>query len=962
MKRYCSYFILLLILNQFLLGQNPVAFQIGSEEGIPNQTIYSIIQDKKGFIWLGTDAGLCKYDGIRYYEYKNSSQKSRSVTGLVESNEGIIYMYNFSGQIFYVENDSLQLLNSWDKGRISNICTDTENNLWVCYNEGVMKYSNKTKKWTIFCNTPILSEGNNTHSCFVDKQKDFWCIGPNGLIQISNSKVKNYPIVWRNKKVSGEYQLTFFSKQKFIFSTIDGEIYYLSSGKIVPFYSKNLNPLIAGKKITRVEEDENECIWIYTFSGVIVYDTKHDTSKLFYEDKSFSGGIKDIENTYWLSTLHEGVLKIPELPFKLWSVKEESSNTKITKIVAVNSTVFFATTNGKIGELNTKTNQINLISLNNELDVQCLVTSANKKSVLFGIQNSVFQLKQPKILKISDNLPPAKDLIEINNNYIIATSKGVFWHNPTNKIKDDTLTNLWCRSVLHDSISQKLYLATNEGVKIFMYQNNHWVYKDSILNAIQINSMCFSSGFEKIYALSFDGKIYEISKNRQVSLLITLNQNCAANQIKANDKNIFIASNKGLWIYNIYDKHLHVIDKLSGLASNDVYGLAIDEEFIWVASSNGIQQIPIDYQIKKTLPKLYLKAIYVNNKEIKQIKKLELNYSDKIKIKLDAIAFSSENKFQYAYRLNKNSNWIFLPAEINKIEIPALNSGLFELEIKLIDHLGRDSKNKITISGYVNPPFWQRLWFYILIGIICLIIAYAIFKQRIYIIKKKQAKELERIKLEHELKLSQETALRAQMNPHFIFNVLNSIKGYIYENDKKKAAAYLQRFSDLVRKILEQSSVSWVKLDEEIELLKLYIELEAMMLSEAFDYELQVDENLLSDSISIPSLMLQPFIENAFKHGLRHKAGNKRLQVIFFRKEDLLLVTITDNGIGRQASEKINSQTDKKHKSFSTNAIDRITTINKDQPGVVSIVYSDVKDEEQNSQGTTVTISIRYHE
>lgn len=248
MKRYCSYFILLLILNQFLLGQNPVAFQIGSEEGIPNQTIYSIIQDKKGFIWLGTDAGLCKYDGIRYYEYKNSSQKSRSVTGLVESNEGIIYMYNFNGQIFYVENDSLQLLNSWDKGRVSNICTDSENNLWVCNDEGVMKYSNKTNEWISFCTKPILPEGNYTHSCFVDKQKDFWCIGPKGLIQISNSKVKNYPIVWRNKKVSGEYQLTFFSKQKFIFSTIDGEIYYLSSGKIVPFYSKNLNPLIAGKK------------------------------------------------------------------------------------------------------------------------------------------------------------------------------------------------------------------------------------------------------------------------------------------------------------------------------------------------------------------------------------------------------------------------------------------------------------------------------------------------------------------------------------------------------------------------------------------------------------------------------------------------------------------------------------------------------------------------------------------
>ena len=111
-KNYWKYAILFLMAIS-LHAQNPVAFQITSEEGLPSQTIYSAVQDKKGFIWIGTDAGLYRYDGIRYYEYKHPLQKSRSLTGLEKAMDGKIYMYNFNGQIFFIENDSLKLLHAW---------------------------------------------------------------------------------------------------------------------------------------------------------------------------------------------------------------------------------------------------------------------------------------------------------------------------------------------------------------------------------------------------------------------------------------------------------------------------------------------------------------------------------------------------------------------------------------------------------------------------------------------------------------------------------------------------------------------------------------------------------------------------------------------------------------------------------------------------------------------------------
>ncbi len=962
LKKTWIYFVLLLLQSLTEFSQNPVAFQITSEEGLPNQTIYSILQDKKDFIWLATDAGLFKFDGIRFSQYKNSTQKSRTLTGLVQNTSGYIYAYNFNGQIFYIKNDSLQLLDSWDKGNVSNTSIDYYNNLWVCHSAGIEMLSEKTNKWVHYSGNPNNSKLNNTHSCFIDKDNSFWCLTSNGLMQIDNGKTNHYSINWNKNKVSGEYQLAINSKNKFVFSVVDGEIFKLINGIVCPFYSKNLNPLLADKKITRVEEHNSEYLWIYTFSGVIKYNIKQDKSELFFEDQSFSSGICDAENTYWLSSLHDGLLRIPELSYKLWEIKNNQSiNSKIHKLVSNNSSVFFATVDGRVGQLNYENKSADLISVDAKLDIQGLALSEDNQSVLYSIQNNIYKSQGQKTILISQHLPPTKDVLQIGNSYIAGTSKGTFWFSEDENSKIDELTKQWTRSIAFDKTKNTLWLATNEGIKAYTFKNNQWNYLNTSLEGIQIISLYFSSSNNKLFALSFNGIVYEVSNNT-ISPLFTLQSNITGYQIKVNSSHLYVATNNGLIAYNFKTKQKNTINKLSGLISNNIHSIDIDSNYIWLATAKGIQQIPLNISNKQTSSKIYLKQIFINNKVVNSTNELILNYKDELKVELDAVALSSENQFQYAYRLHKNNEWIFLPADIKHIEIPFLNVGDFNLEIKLIDHQGGNSINSVVVSGYVSPPFYQRWWFYVLIIILCLTLAMAMFKQRVKTIQKKQSKELERIQLEHTLKLSQETALRAQMNPHFIFNVLNSIKGYIYENDKKKAANYLQRFSDLVRKILEQSSVSWVKLDEEIEFLKLYIELEAILFSDDFEYNIEINETIEISHISIPSLMLQPFIENAFKHGLRHKEGSKKLTISFQEYNNLLIVTINDNGIGRKKSQVINSENENKHQSFSTEAIHRITVINQNKPGIVAIVYEDLLDTFGNNYGTSVTIKIKQHD
>lgn len=278
----------------------------------------------------------------------------------------------------------------------------------------------------------------------------------------------------------------------------------------------------------------------------------------------------------------------------------------------------------------------------------------------------------------------------------------------------------------------------------------------------------------------------------------------------------------------------------------------------------------------------------------------------------------------------------------------------------MINHLGLDSENTIVLSGIIKPPFWKTLWFIVFIGILIIAISYSLYRIRIRKMQRLQRKEIEHINLENELRLSRETALKSQMNPHFVFNVLNSIKAYIYKNDKQKATSYLNDFSDLMRMFLQMSNKPLISLSEEIKMLKLYIGMEAMLLGDDFSFQMNIGDNLDVEQTYMPTLILQPFIENAFKHGLHNKQGNKQLIISFSPStSDFIEIEITDNGIGRKAAKKIKEAEKFKHESFATSAIQkRVELLNK-RHQTVSFMIHDLYDENKQALGTTVKLKIR---
>lgn len=338
-----------------------------------------------------------------------------------------------------------------------------------------------------------------------------------------------------------------------------------------------------------------------------------------------------------------------------------------------------------------------------------------------------------------------------------------------------------------------------------------------------------------------------------------------------------------------------------------------------------------------------------------------LHHNELLTLFVDGLSYTSSGQFQLAYRIMGNSEeWILVPGELGKIQIPRLPSGELTIEVKMIDHQGLDCTNTLFYKIKVLPPFWQRWWFYLLIILSVAGTAYLFFLVRIRKLRKKQRQVLKQVQLENELRLTQQNALKAQMNPHFLFNVLNSIKGYIYENDKKNAARYLSDFSNLVRKVLEMSSQPTVSLEKEFEALKVYIELEAMLIQSDFHYSILLEPAVDAGHIEVPALLIQPYVENAFKHGLRHKKGEKKLNIhARISDESVLEISISDNGIGRAAAAAINDQQRKEHDSFASNAMGkRLELLNFGKKDLVGIEIIDKFDDGGNANGTTVNIRI----
>lgn len=948
-----------LLFHNIILAQYPHYHIYNDENGLPSNEIYSIVQDNKGFVWLGCDAGLYKFDGIRYIPYKGPKQKAKSVTGLTISSSGKLYCFNFQSQVFKLQGDSLIEISNLFPSKITSITSNQNGEIFISYSGGINIYNEKNKHWTRFgTNNNELAITSNDYVTKNSKHHPndtVYFIESNGIAQYIRGRKEVFKTDIFKNLSSGLFFLEYYKQNLWLFTAENITVYKYSNNKIEPITNSNLLNLLSNRKITNVTALSDGNLWICTYKGIIKYNADADVAALFYPEKSFSDCMIDREGSYWFSTLQTGLLRVPNTQLLIWNTDNKLlNNEKVVRITYGDDLIYFATIDGTIGSIHQHTHQLTTYHTGKHGDVQSFDYDISTKTLHFYTNNSLFSIKEESLTHQDIKIKAIKTIKQIGNDCFIGSSQGLYVNNKIIKSR-------WIHEIEYDESTHTVWVASSDGLLKVVYQNNEWIVQNTLFEGEQILSIHFDTEQKLIYALTFNGKIYSVNQNGERKYVSEISDKTQAVKIKKHQKIIYAATNKGLWKYSIQKDKWETITKLSGLASDNIQDLVITDEDLWLATGKGLQKIPLTETYDKSTSIVYLKKIIAGKTLTHNPTNLTLNYGESLLLYPETSTYNSNGNFQYAYRIKSmDTSWVILPSSIEQIEIQNIPPGYFEIQLKVINHLGLDSENTIVLSGTIKPPFWKTLWFIVFIGTLIIALSYSLYRIRIHKMQQLQRKEIEHINLENELRLSRETALKSQMNPHFVFNVLNSIKAYIYKNDKQKATSYLNDFSDLMRMFLQMSNKPLISLSEEIKMLKLYIGMEAMLLGDDFSFQMNIGDNLDVEQTYMPTLILQPFIENAFKHGLHNKQGNKQLIISFSPStSDFIEIEITDNGIGRKAAKKIKEAEKFKHESFATSAIQkRVELLNK-RHQTVSFMIHDLYDENKQALGTTVKLKIR---
>jgi ligand-binding sensor domain-containing protein len=319
-----------------------------------------------------------------------------------------------------------------------------------------------------------------------------------------------------------------------------------------------------------------------------------------------------------------------------------------------------------------------------------------------------------------------------------------------------------------------------------------------------------------------------------------------------------------------------------------------------------------------------------------------------------ATDFSQPAKNEYAYRLTGYDNDWNYAQKRHAASYTGVPPGHYLLEIKS----GRDGDWQppgIRLSIHIAAPFWATWWFYALCTAIVVASVVAFYRWRIAQLRKEEALKAE---FNQRLVKMEMVALRAQMNPHFVFNCLSSINRFILVNQPEEASAYLTKFSRLIRLILDNSRSETVTLDKELHALQLYVEMEQLRFNNRFDFVLQVDQSVEAEHTEIPPLLIQPYVENAIWHGLMHKKGDGLLQVsVYYDADQKFHIDIEDNGVGRQRAMELKSRSAITNKSYGMKVTaERLETINQLYGTNTSVSTVDLMDEKKQPVGTKVLI------
>lgn len=941
-------------------GQDPYYKVIDKTAGLPSNAIYDLFQDSRGFMWIANDNGLTRYDGYQFITYTSDKQTFRAGNEIKEDKYGRIWYKNFDGFLYYIEHDTLRALvqNAPSANAGYAIIND---HLLVKRTDGVDILDLASLK--IVKSVPL----NNMVSVGELQAGDkYHCIQDSSIVTFMEDG---------SSKILGV-------KMTGLPGPSDTGILVISVLRNLPVCFQ-----VMGERIIKRELSKDikyiqrlvycgETHWCLTPNGMWGYDRQWrplNNNRPYFATRNISCLMMDREGNYWMGTLDEGIILVPNMNNRFY-VQPDLVPSVFTRS---QQRLFVGTRTNSMFEYDTRRDTFDL-RFREEIKHDVMSIARDSISGNFFIA-SLHMLSVDKDMHVNAReILAVKDMVQLDDKYFAYASSGISGLIATGNGHG---TSVWDsmylaspvpfrknmsqfksgrnrgRTLAFDPGDNSLYIGSSSGLQRITPSHLYEILDKG--RPVYVRKLVVYRG--ALYLFSQQNELLRYNKaTGAMERLDVLQEREQLVGIRRTGGIFFLLTSAGIRYQDTTNGTFPLANIMLGVRSEEVNDIELMNDKLFVATEQGVMVTQWHNARQETpVPGFFINSVSVKGKNVSIFPKLEpLSWSQNdIDIAYSILAFSPAHRYTLQYNIN-GERWQSAENTTRTLRLVSLAPGSYEIALRLVDeHMTTYAQNPVRFT--IRKPFWSRWWF--LSGCMLLLATggYAYYRWQASILRRQTALSIEKMELEKNLRNSMLTAIRAQMNPHFFYNALNTIQSFIFSDDKRNASTYLVKMSRLTRLILEMSEKETITLDEEIESLKLYLELEQIRFGSDFNYEVTIASAVDTEMIRIPPMIVQPYVENAIKHGLLHKGGAKHLSIDFSRTNGTLCVTIDDNGVGRERAAEIKQPVSAKHQPFATNANSkRIELLNKERNKSIGIVYVDKKDTEGIPQGTTVIISI----
>lgn len=966
--------------------------QYTTREGLPSMVVYDVEQDANGFIWISTKDGLCKFDGYRFKVFTtDDGLPDNEIIGINTGPDGKVWALPFRGRVAYIYNDSVYMPEGMDEVNqpVRRFDIDSRGHIWITRSNGIIT---EYKDSIISVYGPRNFDASTTSIFFgyADTSANVWLAFDSLIAKIDTAG--NYQ-TWTVRNQLYNYNLARIlfiapSQNKYVYNNFVVLRFMGDSSKVV------FDAEIAGGqenfRILNLLVTENEKVLIATSQGAFKVWEEPDGSiayEHYLSGKSVGKVLEDAEGNLWFSTLTDGLFMLSAASSKVINIGPQNGlfSTMPGSVFLFRDTLAVSSNYGDIYTLHSQN--------------QHLVATKQAFSFFTG------------------NLGPCRDVL--GQGTWCASNNGINIYKPTENIQhsnwvqhDDAFSlenpTKWLtkkRNILNFSTVKsmvkepgprgKIWAATSNGLYVVDPYEDVQAYKTTKLSFDRTASIAIDKN-GTVWASMLNGINYWHNDSLQPIPGFDI-QALATCMLADSNGIMWIASPKGLYGFTGIDDQepLHFTTK-TGLPSNIVnyiiempVGLVVatDKGICLLTSGNGAYKlIPLQindgliskevrqlvaWQNKLVLltskglsvidtaqivpdtaaPKLFITSVNIAGKDTMVLPNYTVPYADNsLRLEYVGLSYKSDGDILYRYRMiGVDTAWV--QTEFTNVQYPTLPAGDYTFYVDARSLQGDWSNHPAKLQVTVLPPFWQTWWFRTLVTLVVVSIvvgvSYAII--RYYQNQSDIARRITQLEGQ---------ALRAQMNPHFIFNALNAIHDFIANSDERSAHLYLGKFANLIRKILDQSRKQEISLEEEINTLELYLELEALRFPGRFKSYINCPNILIEQDYHIPPMLVQPYVENAIRHGLMNSDRDGILEIGFEIDGSRLKITVLDNGVGRKAAEEIGSKRLKPHRSAAMEITQNRVKLQNGRAAEIEghdIVVTDLFDENGNPNGTEVS-------